>query len=101
MSSDDDENDETTNDGKQRRRVTNFDRLVQQNAWMFPQPQKDEETETRLHIWCTVGADKPYGKEAIQGAIEGKAWGLQYRDNPEMLDKVNDFEWLEWKFTNS
>ena len=63
--------------------------------------QKDEETETRLHIWCTVGADKPYGKEAIQGAIEGKAWGLQYRDNPEMLDKVNDFEWLEWKFTNS
>jgi hypothetical protein len=62
--------------------------------------QKDEETETRLHIWCTVGADKQYGKDAIRGAIDGKAWGLQYKDNPEMLDKVNDFEWLEWKFTN-
>ena len=53
--SDDDENDETTNDGKQRRRVTNFDRLVQQNAWMFPQPQKDEETESLTKFWQTRG----------------------------------------------
>ena len=63
--------------------------------------QKDEETETRLHIWCTVGADKQYGKNAMRGAIDGKAWGLQYKDNPEMLDKVNNFEWLECKFMNS
>ena len=60
--------------------------------------QKDEETETRLHIWCTVGADKPYGKDGIRGAIDGKAWGLQYKDEPEMLDKVNDFEWLHEKY---
>ena len=60
--------------------------------------QKNEETETRLHIWCTVGAEKQYGKDAIRGAIDGKAWGLQYKDNPEMLDKVNDFEWLENEF---
>ena len=60
--------------------------------------QKDEETETRLHIWCTVGADKPYGKDGMRGAKDGKEWGLKYRDNPEMLDKVNDFEWLENEF---
>ena len=60
--------------------------------------QKDEETETRLHIWCTVGADKPYGKDGMRGAKDGKEWGLKYRDNPEMLDKVNDFEWLKNEF---
>ena len=60
--------------------------------------QKDEETDRRLHIWCTVGKDKPYGKEATRGAIDGKAWGTEYKDNPNMLDKINDFEWLEQMF---
>ncbi|RZD42983.1 MAG: hypothetical protein CXT73_01785 [Methanobacteriota archaeon] len=60
--------------------------------------QKDEETNTRLHIWCTVGKDKLYGKYAIQGAIAGKAWGEKYKNNPKMLDKINDFEWLQQNF---
>ena len=34
----------------------------------------------------------------MRGAKDGKEWGLKYRDNPEMLDKVNDFEWLENEF---
>ena len=34
--------------------------------------QKNQETEDRLDIWCTVGADKPYGKHAILGAKAGR-----------------------------
>ena len=60
--------------------------------------QKDEETEFRLEAWCTRGADKPFGKAAIAGAIAGKEFGELNKDNVEELAKINDFEWLKEEF---
>jgi hypothetical protein len=37
--------------------------------------QKNEETENRLHVWQTVGKDRPYGEWAIKGAEAGTLIG--------------------------
>jgi hypothetical protein len=59
--------------------------------------QISKETEERLHIWCTAGEDKPYGKYAIAGAIQGTAWAKETDD----LKLINDFEWLKETYANS
>jgi hypothetical protein len=58
----------------------------------------NEETEERLRIWCTVGEDREYGDFALMGANEGTEFGERYRDQPEMLKLINDYEWLSKKF---
>ena len=63
--------------------------------------QKDDDTEQRLKIWCTVGKEQPYGKYCILGANHGKEYGEKFKDDIDKLNKINDFEWLKWKFTNS
>jgi hypothetical protein len=60
--------------------------------------QKDKETEDRLDIWCTVGADRMYGKYAIAGAKLGREYGEKYKDSPQDLRRINDFDWLKEKF---
>lgn len=60
--------------------------------------QDDTETADRLDIWCTVGADKPYGEHAIRGAKEGREYGKQNSNNLEALYMINDFKWLREKF---
>lgn len=56
--------------------------------------QKDEETIKRLDIWCTVGINKKFGVYCVEGAIAGRKYGEQNRNNIEALKKINDFEWL-------
>jgi hypothetical protein len=60
--------------------------------------QKQEETDIRLDAWCTVGKDKMYGGCSIKGAIAGRSYGIQHKNNLEALKKINDFEWLDNKF---
>jgi hypothetical protein len=60
--------------------------------------QKDEETQHRLHVWCTIGMEQPYGKYAIDGAKEGAAYGTRNQGQLEALKKINDFEWLKERF---
>jgi hypothetical protein len=60
--------------------------------------QKDKETEDRLDIWCTVGADRLYGEYAIAGAKLGREYGKKYKDSPQDLRRINDFDWLKEKF---
>lgn len=60
--------------------------------------QKDNETQERLHTWCTVGIDKPFGEYAIKGAKAGAAYGARNKDNIDNLKEINDFEWLKEKF---
>ena len=60
--------------------------------------QVDEETEHRLTTWCTVGADREFGKYAIHGAQVGKHFGEAHKDNKEILYKINDFEWLKEQY---
>lgn len=57
-----------------------------------------EQSQERLDIWCSVGADRPFGEYAIKGAIAGREFGTTYADDKEMLKKINDWEWLENEF---
>lgn len=60
--------------------------------------QKSEETNDRLNAWCTKGKDKLYGNYSINGAIKGREYGEQNKDNIDALKKINDFEWLQRKY---
>jgi len=60
--------------------------------------QKDDETQTRLQTWCTTGADRPFGKYAIDGAKLGALFGARNKGNLEMLKNINNFDWLKEQF---
>lgn len=60
--------------------------------------QYEEETLERLDIWCSRGADKKFGPLAIKGAQMGRLYGLENKNNPEALKKINDFDWLKRMF---
>ena len=60
--------------------------------------QFEEETQQRLDIWCTMGADKPFGEYAIKGAQMGRAYGESNKGNADALRKINDFDWLKIQF---
>jgi hypothetical protein len=60
--------------------------------------QYEEETQSRLEVWCTIGADKLYGKNSIQGALMGRAYGEANKNNADALCKINDFVWLQEKY---
>ena len=57
--------------------------------------QKNDETNQRLEIWCTVGSDRPFGEYAIAGAVAGKEFGQSHKDK---MFHINDFDWLIQQF---
>ena len=63
--------------------------------------QVNSETEERLDVWCSVGHDAPYGKDAIRGATEGREFGYNNRKDISQLKKINDFDWLESRFNEN
>lgn len=63
--------------------------------------QVDTETEERLQVWCSKGADRPYGKWALKGAQAGKAYGEAHKGNFDALSKINDYDWLQEQYVNS
>jgi hypothetical protein len=56
--------------------------------------QVNDESEERLHIWQTKGADSYLGTYCIDGARQGAEYGRKYKGNDEALVKINDFKWL-------
>lgn len=56
------------------------------------------ETEANLNIWCTTGADRPYGEYAIKGALAGKKYGQENAGNIPALSLINDFNWLKIQY---
>jgi hypothetical protein len=60
--------------------------------------QDDTDTNYRLNVWCTRGIDRQFGREAIEGAVQGKQYGLENKDNNEALKMINDFDWLRGRF---
>jgi hypothetical protein len=60
--------------------------------------QDDVDTNYRLNVWCTRGIDRPFGRDAIEGAVQGKQYGLENKDNNEALKMINDFDWLRERF---
>jgi hypothetical protein len=61
--------------------------------------QLSRESETRLNVWCTIGADKPFGVWAIKGANAGRDFGKANLDNQTNLALINDYEWLKIEFS--
>ncbi len=58
----------------------------------------DEETETRLEIWCSVGEDEMYGEYSIGGAKAGRRYGYESIGDKESMMLINDFDWLREQF---
>lgn len=56
------------------------------------------DNEYRLDIWCTRGENRPYGKYSIMGANQGRDFGTYYKDRDDVLNYINDFEWLRKQF---
>lgn len=61
------------------------------------QRQNDVETVDRLKIWCEEANGK-FAEYAIQGANQGKEYGVRYSQEIDELKKINDFEWLKTQF---
>jgi hypothetical protein len=57
--------------------------------------QVTDETKERLDVWCGVGRDKLFGDFAIEGAISGRMYGYQNRNDLIALRKINDFDWMK------
>lgn len=60
--------------------------------------QEDIETTNRLNNWLNKGSDEQYGEYARGGASAGNWYGTTYKDDPAMLSKINDYDWLEQQF---
>ena len=63
--------------------------------------QNTAETQERLNIWTSVGAERKYGEYAIAGAKAGKAYGEENKKNIEALRLINDFDWLDERFNST
>ena len=62
--------------------------------------QLDDETNHRLDIWCSVGANKKYGLFSIAGAIAGRNYGQTHKHDTKALRLINDFDWLYTEFNS-
>jgi hypothetical protein len=60
--------------------------------------QDNFESETRLNAWIHFGGNEPFGEYSKGGASAGNWYGTTYKDDPVMLAKINDFDWLEQQF---
>jgi len=60
--------------------------------------QNDIETENRLSAWLNESTGAEYSEYAKSGASAGKWFGTAYKDNPEMISKINDYDWLAGEF---
>jgi hypothetical protein len=60
--------------------------------------QDSKETQSRLDTWVTIGDDQSYGEYAKLGARSGYKYGVENKDNIELLKLVNDRDWLAEQF---
>ena len=59
--------------------------------------QVNEETQHRLHTWCTVGAQAPHGDWCMRGAKAGRAFALD-SGSRDRMHCINDWAWLAAEF---
>jgi hypothetical protein len=52
------------------------------------------DNEYRLDVWKTRGKNRPFGLECTLGAKQGADFGFHYRGQVNILNKINDFDWL-------
>ena len=56
------------------------------------------ESLSRLHEWCKLVEDVPYGYYAYSGALVGNKYGCENAGNNPALSLINDFDWLKSQF---
>jgi len=76
---------------------TAFRECVKLSSKIIP-GQVDTDTESRLTTWLTVGGDMKFGEYSKGGASAGKWFGETYKDSPDMLSQINDYDWLAEQF---
>jgi hypothetical protein len=59
------------------------------------------ESQHRLNIWITQGADKPNGQYVLAGAQAGRDFGISCGSDLNKLQQINDFDWLNKKYDES
>jgi hypothetical protein len=60
--------------------------------------QLSRESKKRLDVWCTIGADKPFGEWALKGAVAGKDFGQANKHDNTYLVLINDIAWIKLEF---
>ncbi len=60
--------------------------------------QLDQETLYRLRSWRYNTSTADFAEYARSGASAGEWFGSTYKDDKDMLLKINDYEWLEAEF---
>lgn len=60
----------------------------------------NDESNTRLNVWCQLNKDARYGEDAYLGALAGKKYGQENASSKEALNKINDFTWLQDLWTS-
>jgi len=76
---------------------TAFRECVKLSSRIIP-GQLDKETTERLNTWCYNNSSAPFSEYARGGASAGEWFGKTYKDDNEMLSKINDYDWLEAEF---
>ena len=61
-----------------------------ENSWMAT----EQVTASRLYVWCSIGADVEYGVYSILGARMGALYGFKYKDDPEQLSHIADYDFF-------
>jgi hypothetical protein len=59
-----------------------------------------EECSSRRLTWCTTGWNQTNGKFVINGAQAGAKFGLQYSDEIDAMNQINNWAWLKKEFKN-
>jgi hypothetical protein len=57
------------------------------------------DSQDRLKVWTTTGAEKQFGSYAIEGAQAGQQYGLAHASDKEALKAINDINWMKDEFT--
>jgi len=60
--------------------------------------QVDSETVNRLNVWQFNHSKAPFAEYSRGGASAGAWYGSTYKDDPEALSKINDWDWLANQF---
>jgi len=58
----------------------------------------DSETAHRLETWMNTGFYKAFGSYAIEGAHHGNNHGRTYKNHVNLLNKINDYDYLRGEF---
>ena len=54
----------------------------------------DNDSKNRLYVWCSKGANEPFGEYSVHGALDGVIYYKKHKNNLDELLKINNRVWL-------